>query len=806
MNKNILGISEQITLRGVIISDPEDKDYKYSYKIKVKELEGKSDCYNTKLIVELNKNKVGDEVPEFGDEMILTGKFERPNSARNYKGFDYKSYLKSQKIYGTISTERYKIIGNNRADLASKVINSVQNNMKENINEILRNEEAALCIGILVGDREAISEKVEDDFQKSNLTHMLAVSGSHITYIINALAILLSKTSKRFAKILTIGFLAFFMTLTGFTPSVVRASIMGMLILTASLVYRKSDTFNNLGIASLIILAVNPYTITDVGFILSFGGTIGIVVFGSNIMEFFYKIIEKITKGKVVLRNKEIVSENDGELWSIGKELRNENININCNTNVSKDREKRSRDKSHITSKNSGTEEKCNSKIKLIQKVIKYLINSLSITLAANLVIIPIMAYNFSTISFTFWISNILAAPVMEAATILGFIVYFTSIVFIPFAEFLGIFLNILLNFLLKIAEWTATIPGSNIYIKTPYVIECAAYYLVLTLFFNLGQLREVVKKYLHRLDEEVARALGIAAKQIEVEGRRGSRKISFIVCTIIVIIVTAKVINVMPHDLKIYFVDVGQGDCTLIKTPTNKTILLDGGGSEFGDFDVGESILLPYLLDRRITTIDYMLISHTDSDHIGGLFAIVENLKVKNIIIGRQGELSKNLKKISEVIKDKDINVILAEKGDLIKVDRYSYFEVLFPEEELIGDNILNNNSIITNYHCMNFSMLFTGDVEKIAEDRVYELYKNTDKLNATVLKVAHHGSKTSSTENFLDLVNPKIAVIGVGENNKFGHPNVDVIKRLKEYTNFIYRTDEMGEISIMVNKRRVY
>ena len=105
-----------------------------------------------------------------------------------------------------------------------------------------------------------------------------------------------------------------------------------------------------------------------------------------------------------------------------------------------------------------------------------------------------------------------------------------------------------------------------------------------------------------------------------------------------------------------------------------------------------------------------------------------------------------------------------------------------------------------------MNFSMLFTGDVEKIAEDRVYELYKNTDKLNATVLKVAHHGSKTSSTENFLDLVNPKIAVIGVGENNKFGHPNIDVIKRLKKYTNFIYRTDEMGEISIMVNKRSVY
>ncbi len=786
-------------------SEPEDKDYKYTYTIKVKEIEGQDGCENTQLILNVNKNKLNGDVLKFGDEILLTGEFERPNGVRNYKGFDYEGYLKSKRIYGTVKLENYKIIAHNRVDGASKMINFVQNNMKENVNNVLESEEAALCVGILVGDREAISEEVEDDFQKSNLTHMLAVSGSHITYIINALAIMLSKTSKRFAKIFTIVFLVFFMALTGFTSSVVRASIMGMLILMASLVHRKSDTFNNLGISSLIILLVNPYAIADVGFTLSFGGTIGIVLLGSKVMKLLYKIVENVTNGKVSL-NGETVIENDGEVFSIGKQLMRGSKEVGNSNSEGKIVEKDISKDNQIKEGNSKEQGRIAEKKRvIIEKIIKYLINSLSITLAANLVIIPIMAYNFSTVSFTFWLSNVLAAPVMEAATILGFIVYFISILFMPFAEFLGIFLNVLLKALLKIAEWTAVIPGSSIYIKTPYVIECAAYYLLLAVVFDVGQLREILKKYWYKLKDDKCRVLGIVTCQREAEEKANnkvSKRILPIVCTIIVITATASIISMMPNNLRVYFVDVGQGDCTLIQTPTNKTILVDGGGSEFGSFDVGENTLLPYLLDRRITTIDYMLISHADGDHIGGLFAIVENLRVKNIIIGKQGEDSDNFNRLIELIKGKNINVIVAEKGEIIKTDKYSYFEVLFPEDTLIKENVLNNNSVVAKFNCMNFSMLFTGDIEEIAENRICELYANSNKLNATVLKVAHHGSKTSSTDEFLELVDPKIALVGVGANNNFGHPNEEVIDRLKTFTKLIYRTDEMGEIELKFSK----
>lgn len=543
---------------------------------------------------------------------------------------------------------------------------------------------------------------------------MLAVSGSHITYIISAFSILMEKKNKRITKILTIIFLIFFMALTGFTASVVRASIMGILILTAGLVHRKSDTINNLGISSLIILICNPYTIIDAGFWLSFAGTMGIILLEEPINSYFQKF--KICK----------------------------------------------------------------------IKSISWIINSFTITFAANIIIIPIMAYMFSTFSMTFWISNILAAPVMEFVTIYGFLIYFVSIFLLPLAKFLGIILNFSLNSLIKIAEITSLIPGSSIYIKTPYLLECIIYYLILFLIFNWKRIKEKLEN--NKILEKI---------------KKNSYK--YISIILIFIILTNTISNKIFQEIKIYFVDVGQGDSTLIQTIEGKNILIDGGGSEFGSFDVGESILLPYLLDRRITTIDYLMISHFDSDHIGGVFAILENLKVKNIIISKQGETSENLKKFYEITNNKGIRTIIVKKGDIVEIDKYSHFEILFPEDNLIEDNILNNNSIVARFNSLDFSILFTGDIEEIAEKRLCELYSGTDKLEAFVLKVAHHGSKTSSTEEFLELVKPKIALIGVGKNNNFGHPNIDVIERLENMGSKIYRTDNCGEIIIRINRKKL-
>ena len=160
-----------------------------------------------------------------------------------------------------------------------------------------------------------------------------------------------------------------------------------------------------------------------------------------------------------------------------------------------------------------------------------------------------------------------------------------------------------------------------------------------------------------------------------------------------------------------------------------------------------------------------------------------MEELKVGQVIISEQGEDSENYKRFKEIIKKKKIKVTIAGKGDRLQIEKYLYFDILWPNSsKLISENVLNNNSIVCKLHYKTFSMLFTGDIEEIAEKQILQEYKNNlDILNSTVLKIGHHGSKTSSAKEFLEAVNPQITLIGVGKNNKFGHPNDEVIKRLE-------------------------
>ena len=221
-------------------------------------------------------------------------------------------------------------------------------------------------------------------------------------------------------------------------------------------------------------------------------------------------------------------------------------------------------------------------------------------------------------------------------------------------------------------------------------------------------------------------------------------------------------------NGLNLHFIDVGQGDCTLIKLDTNKTILVDGGEGSSDKSDKGKNVLYPYLLDRKIDTIDYMIFSHFDSDHAGGLMYILEN------------------------------------NPKMLKIDDI-YLDFIWPiKNKLISENKLNNNSLVFRLIYNNTKIMFTGDIEIPAENVIVSEYKNNkNRLKSDILKVAHHGSDTSTTKEFLELVNPKIALIGVGKNNSFNHPSKDVISRLEDVQIKIYRTDLMGEITIFINNR---
>lgn len=154
------------------------------------------------------------------------------------------------------------------------------------------------------------------------------------------------------------------------------------------------------------------------------------------------------------------------------------------------------------------------------------------------------------------------------------------------------------------------------------------------------------------------------------------------------------------------------------------------------------------------------------------------------------------------KLIEKNKINLYAVELGRKIKIEKSLYLNVLWPDSKnIISENCINNNSLVLKMEYNKFSILFTGDIEKVAEEAILQKYRDTNILKSTILKVAHHGSKSSSIAEFLEKVKPKIALIGVGAKNTFGHPSEGVIERLKENNSKIYRTDLNGEITIITN-----
>lgn len=393
-------------------------------------------------------------------------------------------------------------------------------------------------------------------------------------------------------------------------------------------------------------------------------------------------------------------------------------------------------------------------KLKIKQKIAE----ALSVTFSAQLMIMPITILNFNTISLTFFISNILASPLLGIIIIFGFISIFISSILNPISKILFLILHIFLELLILVSKVTEKIPGSSILVKTPNILFAIVYYILILFFNYFFVIKQNPTRRFHKK----------TIKIITIKNIKNAFKVIAVVFLIMLLL--TRIVRIINPTLKIYFIDVGQGDSTLIVTPKNKKILIDGGEGK-------TNVLFQYLLDRRINKIDYIIISHFDSDHCNGLIEIIEKMRVENIVMSKQSKESEEYKKILEIIKQKNIKVSSVKAEDKIIIEKNLYIKILNPAEKFEFQD-LNNNAIVAKLVYKNFSMLFTGDIEK-AEENLAKKYKN--ELKSTILKVAHHGSKTSTSEEFLKYVEPQIALIGVGENNKFGHPNQITIEKLK-------------------------
>ncbi|WP_020062227.1 DNA internalization-related competence protein ComEC/Rec2 [Bacillus sp. 123MFChir2] len=248
-------------------------------------------------------------------------------------------------------------------------------------------------------------------------------------------------------------------------------------------------------------------------------------------------------------------------------------------------------------------------------------------------------------------------------------------------------------------------------------------------------------------------------------------------------------------------YIDVGQGDAILIRLPYNQgTYLIDTGGTlpvkkeewqqKKHEFSVGHDILVPFLQKEGVQMIDKLIVTHGDMDHMGAAQEVMQSIAVKEVVLGKKRKFSLLEQQIQKLAMQKNVPVRIVEKGDSWEAGE-AVFSVLSPEGEEKEDN---NQSIVLWTKIGGLTWLFTGDLEEAGENRFIQRYPE---MHADVLKVGHHGSKTSSSGQFLDTVQPKKAIISVGENNRYGHPHIEVLGRLKEREIEVWRTDERGAIS---------
>lgn len=528
---------------GEIISNKEEKEYNVVYEVKVK---SPNKYKNSKIYIQINKKQNIELV--YGEFIKVKGKFIKPSKRRNENGFDYSQYLKTKQIYGTVKVNDIEKLKSYKPKNILKIANDINLKIKEKIFKVFPEQEASIIQGLLLGDTSKVEEDIQENFRLSNIIHILAVSGMHVSYIIIGIQYLFGKIfGKKSANILTLFVLSFYMIITGFSPSIVRAGIMGIISILSKLIYRRTDISTSISFSLLLLLLYNPFLILNKGLQLSYLGTIGIILFQKNIFKYFQKI--KNSKQKIKIKSNE----------------------------------------------------KINSLIEKWQEL-------LSVTIAAQIILLPIMIINYNYVGIYFFITNILVSIIVGPILIFTTINISISFLNLQIAKILSYIVTLTIKILICISSF-GQLPFSKIYVPTPKIWQIVLYYIFVMLL-NIFLLIKT-KNSLNYTQIRIKNLFHV----IKFKFRNNRKRcLTYIILFIFLI----SILKIVPKDLNINFIDVGQGDSTFIITPRNKTILIDGGGSISNTFDVGEKTLLPFILDKGYTNIDVIIISHFDQDHIG--------------------------------------------------------------------------------------------------------------------------------------------------------------------------------------------
>lgn len=407
----------------------------------------------------------------------------------------------------------------------------------------------------------------------------------------------------------------------------------------------------------------------------------------------------------------------------------------------------------------------------------RYIAELTAVVIAAQLGVLPFLSWYFHTFSLVALIANTLITPIISCVIPLGLAGCVLSLLHQALGMAFLIPSSLLVGLMIESTGFLSRLPWATIYMPSMGLWAGLVYYFFLAWCYGY-----VPKVFLNR-------ELFKGRPSLLVAGGMTLVFVAIFFC-----------VSNMQRDLQVHFIDVGQGDAALIITPRGKSLLVDTGGvaSMETSFDIGERVVLPYLRHYGVTHLQYLFLTHGHQDHAGGAAAIVENLPVDTIFLSRE-EPSQAVRNMLGKA-DKSI-VIQAFSGQQIELDGV-VVEVL---HAAYGQNQGQNRNEVSGVIRVSYgkaSFLFTGDLEKQGE---MEVLQKGGKVKSTVLKVGHHGSKSSSSDEFVRAVSPEYAVISVGGNNSFGHPHQETLQRFLDNRVEVFRTDKQGAIVFSTNGSRI-
>lgn len=643
-----------------------------------------------------------EEAKVIGKTCTLKGSLTLPSSQRNENGFNYRKNLENKSIYWLFSIEDLNLTNCKKESDFLFLLKQLREKGTLWITKHFSETSIPVAEALIFGERGMMDENLQTAYQRLGIIHLLAISGSHVVVLIGILYFVMIRfglTKERASTILLL-LLPVYAVLTGLSPSVIRAVLTSMLLLTKNK-FRFLATFPMIDIVSLVFcicLFIQPRMLFNIGFILSFIVCFFLIISSALIKEYHTSTAKMYFFTTFI------------------------------------------------------------SEFATIPVILYYFYEIPTLSLLANLIFIPFY--------------TIIVLPYL-------IILYVLSFLFPQFLSFISFPLDFLLMLSDKMVLKLASYSFSTLVLGRPSFFFLCAYMVSLPFFFYLYENRpKKSRKWLYGIP---------------------------------VLLVSLQFINnTYPQTGEITFIDVGQGDSILINLPNNKgTYLIDTGGTVIfpmeewkmrrEPFEVGAKTVVPFLKSKGIYTIDKLILTHGDLDHIGGSTAIMEQLNIKEIMYPNvNGERSVEEERLFSIAKKNQIPIRYTQAGQKWSAGKDSFF-VLAPIEN--EDLTKNNGSIVIFAKIADITWLFTGDLEKEGEQALMNKYQYLKEID--VLKVGHHGSKSSSTSEFIERLKPKIAIISVGENNRYNHPSNEVLSTLNENKVKVFRTDKNGGISFYFSEK---